>query len=147
MVKHPGYDDVQFLRHNLAVFILRRRELLGLTQKALSVRLGMSHASVTRMEQGKASVDAIPFSSLASALQTSEEELKWEIFGLNYLCKIRSIDLLPLVQAIAQSDITTLSLANLLDLLKIEGGLCESGFSMKKEMILGFLAQVHTKYK
>jgi len=137
-----GRAEAQSLRDNLGKFIANKRASLNLTQVDLAQHAGVAQSNIARMEKGTTLTDTIPFSALSLALGISEEEMKWAMVGMDYLGRLRGADLISVVRAIAESNIKTLPLSDLLALLKVESSFRNSGLTMTKEMVPALLNQV-----
>lgn len=68
-------DDPDLLLNQIGMRILRRRQELGITQKALAVATGMQPTNVAQIEHGERNLTVRTLCKLAEALQTTVGEL------------------------------------------------------------------------
>jgi len=138
-------DEAGFLADNLARFLLGQRMQSGLSQAGLAKKAGVSQSVIARIETGKVGVNSIPFASLPPALGLGQEALLWAMIDRTYMHKLRNVDILPILRAIVHSEVKSLSVSDLMDLLRIESGLQEQDLCLTTEMVVSLLAQTRRK--
>ena len=124
------------------LFVSRRRTELGMSQEELGKKTGKSQALVARMESGKCTINSIPLTLLASALNVEVEDLLWNLIGVDFLSRLRDVNLIGLLRAIALSGTEKLDFRGLLMLLRVESGLAPQKLTVTKEMVTSLLEQV-----
>ncbi len=68
-------ENRDLLLSQIGLRVLRRRQQLGLTQKALADRLGINNTNLARIEHGKQNLTVDTLCKLADALETTAAEL------------------------------------------------------------------------
>jgi len=68
-------EDPEQLLNRIGLRLTRRRQELGLSQKALATKLGITDANITRIENGQQNVTIGTLCKLAKALDITVEEL------------------------------------------------------------------------
>jgi transcriptional regulator with XRE-family HTH domain len=68
-------EDLDLLLNRIGLRLTRRRQELGLSQRALAARLGITSANVTRIENGQQNVTIGTLWRLAAELDMTVEEL------------------------------------------------------------------------
>jgi transcriptional regulator with XRE-family HTH domain len=68
-------EEPDLLLNRIGLRLTRRRQELGLSQKALAARLGITDANITRIENGQQNVTITTLCKLAKALDMTVEEL------------------------------------------------------------------------
>lgn len=75
MGKRKVTEDPDHLLIHIGLRILRRRQALGLTQKALAAKVAMMHGNIADMEHGRRNLTIRTLCRLAAALETTVGEL------------------------------------------------------------------------
>ena len=68
-------EDPDLLLNQIGLRISRRRQDLGLSQRALAARLGMQPANISHIESGEQNVTIRTLCKLAEALDVTVEDL------------------------------------------------------------------------
>jgi transcriptional regulator with XRE-family HTH domain len=68
-------EDLDLLLNRIGLRLTRRRQELGLSQRALAGRLGITGANITRIENGQQNVTIGTLHRIATELDMTVEEL------------------------------------------------------------------------
>lgn len=68
-------EDPDIILSQIGLRILRRREALGLTQRALARKVGMAQANMTKIEHGEQNLTIRTICRLTEALEMTFAEL------------------------------------------------------------------------
>lgn len=68
-------EEPNLLLNRIGLRILRRRQELGLSQRALAAQLGINAANIGRVERGQQNLTIVTLCKMAEALDTTVEEL------------------------------------------------------------------------
>ena len=73
--KRKVTDHADLILSKIGLRILRRREALGLTQRALAEQLGMAHGNLNRIEHGQQNLTIRTICRLTEVLGVTFDEL------------------------------------------------------------------------
>lgn len=124
-------------------FVLKRRKELGLTQADLSKALGRTQTYAARLEAGTfINFNKVDIDGLASVLKTSAKGLRSLLLGVEFVSDMDDKDILSLIQAIASSEIGSITMQEFVSLLKIESSLAVQSIGLTRDMIPSLLQQI-----
>lgn len=120
-------------------WVAQKRVALGLTQERLADQLDVTTSYIARIERGKARIEKLTdaqLKAMATALCVSLDAVQLAAKGEPLLALLLQNDLTRLLRAIAMADVDSISLIELLHLLRVQAQVqCAEDITLSREQI------------